>query len=135
MRVGHEFMNLCAHRIKIRSMGKHTRRIGAMVRREILSGLPGKHRHTQLPEPELLSPGEFHEISTGENDPAALESWGHRILGLIFWLGWFGWGVYHWWFVDSNPIAFVIAAVLWMAIFTFTFVGVPLVRVVVKSRR
>ena len=116
-------------------MGRHRRRIGPMVWREILSGLPGRHRHTELPEPELLSPDEFHEISTGENDPLSLGSWGHRILGLVFWLGWFAWGVFNWWFVDRTLSDFVIATVLWTAAFAFTFVGVPLVRIVARRRR
>ena len=116
-------------------MAKHSRRLAPMVWREILSGLPGRHRHTELLSPELLSPDEFHEISTGENEPHSLGSWGHRIFGLVFWLGWFAWGVYTWWFVDRTLSDFVIAIVLWTATFAFTFVGVPLVRMVVRRRR
>ena len=116
-------------------MGRHSRRVAPMVWREILSSLPRRHHHTELPEPEILSPSEFHEISTGENDPQSLESWGHRILGLAFWLGWFALGVYNWWFVDRTLADFVIATVLWTATFAFTFVGVPLVRIVARLRR
>jgi len=57
------------------------------------------------------------------------------MLGLVFWLGWFAWGVYNWWFVDRTLSDFVIATVLWAAAFAFTFVGVPLVRIVARSRR
>jgi hypothetical protein len=115
-------------------MGKHSRQSGSGVWREILSGLPGRHRHTGLPEPELLSPDEFHEISTGENNPQSLGSLGHLIVGLLFWLGWLSWGVYTWWFVDRTLFDFVIATVLWTLTFTFTVLGVPLVRVVSRRR-
>jgi len=44
-------------------------------------------------------------------------------------------GCLHWWFVDRTLSDFVIAIVLWTATFAFTFVGVPLVRMVVRRRR
>ena len=104
------------------------------VLREILTGLPGRHLHTELSEPELLSRDEFHEISTGENHPQSLGSWGHRIIGGVFWVSWFSWGVYNWWFVDRTPADFIIASVLWTLTFAFTFVGVPLVRRLMRPR-
>lgn len=67
-------------------------------------------------------------VETGIDDPAALGSAGHRVIGFLFWVGWFSWGVYTWWFVDRTPTDFVIGVVVWAAAFLFAVVGIPLVR-------
>jgi len=51
---------------------------------EVVTSLPGGYRKTRHLPPEDLTPEEFVEISTGEDDPRDLAAVGHRALGLLF---------------------------------------------------
>ena len=103
------------------------------------SSLPGRHQHTDLPKPEDPSdrgydaPG-YGSIETGADDPSDLTSWPDRIIGLAFWFAWLGIGVYTWWFTDTRLSDYVIATVLWLAIFAFAIVAVPLVKMTARNR-
>ena len=74
-------------------------------------------------------------VETGAANPGALTSAGHRLMGLLFWVGWLSWGVYTWWFVDRTLRDFVIGVVVWSAAFLFSVVGIPLVRQTAVSQQ
>lgn len=95
---------------------------------EAVTSLPGYHTKSSKLPPEELPEDELHEIETGANNPDAMNSIGHKFIGVIFWLAWFGWGIYMWWFTGALISEFLIATVLWIGTFFFTILGVPLVR-------
>jgi len=101
---------------------------------EMRSSLPGRHQHTNLPKPEDPSDPGYDSIQTGLADPSDLTNWRDRALGVFFWLAWFGIGVYTWWFTDARLSDYVIATILWLAIFAFAIVGVPLVKIAARNR-
>jgi len=101
---------------------------------EMRSSLPGRHQHTNLPKPEDPTDPGYDAIETGSDDPSDLTSWPDRLIGVVFWLAWFGIGVYTWWFTDARLSDYVIATVLWLAIFIFAIIGVPLVKMTARNR-
>lgn len=101
---------------------------------EMRSSLPGRHEHTNLPKPEDPNDPGYDSIQTGELDPKDLTNWRDRAIGFLFWLAWFGIGVYVWWFTDTRFIDYVVATAIWLAIFAFAVIGVPLVRLTARNR-
>lgn len=116
-------------------MRRRTDGIAPLVIREVVTALPGRRRRTSQPEPELGPRETARVISTGSDDLKALHSPGHRLIGLVFWVGWFSWGVYTWWFVDRALTDFVIGVVVWTGAFVFSVVGIPLVRQAAKDQQ
>jgi hypothetical protein len=101
---------------------------------EIRTSLPGKHELTLLGTPEdPLDPG-YDSIGTGDSKSKQLSNNFDFVIGSIFWVGWFGYGVYSWWFVDANIVDLVIVTIGWLTIFVFTLAGVPLFRLFGRNR-
>ncbi|CAB4572545.1 MAG: hypothetical protein F2621_03715 [Actinobacteria bacterium] len=109
-------------------MHKHADGGSPRVLREVVTSLPGRHRRTSQAPPERETPSGGRVVETGADNPAALTSAGHRLIGALFWVGWFSWGVYTWWFMDRSLRDFVVGVVVWSAAFVFSVVGIPLVR-------
>ena len=101
---------------------------------EILTSLPGLHRHTSQLAPDQV-PGEpFEEIRTGQDNDKKSASVQHTILGLLTWMGLIGWTI-HIWIAAPMAISDLILAVsLWVLTFLFTIVGVPAVRRKARNR-
>jgi hypothetical protein len=116
-------------------MRRRTPGLAPLVIREVVTALPGRRRLTSQPEPERDRPETSVVISTGSDDVAALSSVGHRLIGLVFWVGWFSWGIYTWWFVDRAITDFVIGVVVWTGAFVFSVVGIPLVRQAARGQQ
>jgi hypothetical protein len=95
---------------------------------EVVTSLPGYHPKTTKLPPEELPEEILFAIQTGANNPQALNSIGHKFVGIIFWIAWFGWGIYVWWFTGALLAEFLIATAIWIGAFLFTIIGVPLVR-------
>jgi len=101
---------------------------------EIRSELPGRHHRSTMPEPVEPNLPERDTVFTGQEQNGHLLSLRHWILGLGAWLTWFGIGIYTWWFTDASVADYVIASVIWAAIFAFAVVGVPIVRAIAINR-
>lgn len=116
-------------------MRRRTAGLASLVIREVVTALPGRRRRTSQSEPERARPEPTRLIVTGSDDVAALSSIGHRFIGLLFWVGWFSWGVYTWWFVDRAITDFVIGVVVWTGAFIFSVVGIPIVRQAARNQQ
>jgi hypothetical protein len=101
---------------------------------EILSSLPGRHKRALSSEPD--NPVDFRAegVYTGAlNHDQQIRVW-EKVLGLLFWFGWFGFGVYFWWFTDVPLLDYLIGTAVWTVIFIFTLIGIPVVRVILRER-
>jgi len=101
---------------------------------ELRSELPGQHHRSTQPEPIDPQVPERDTIATGQEQTGHELSLWYWILGLGAWLTWFGIGIYAWWFTNASLADYVIASVIWILIFIFAVVGVPIVRTVARNR-
>lgn len=115
-------------------MGRYSRGRPIRVSHEIVRNLPGARKPTMEREPENEGYPVANDIHTGSMDVDALTSPGHRVIGTLFWVGWFSWGVYTWWFVDRTLTDFAIGLAVWTGAFAFTVIGVPIVRRAARNR-
>lgn len=105
-----------------------------LIIKEIVTGLPGRHRGTSLAEPENPLDMQAQQIFTGAlNLNKQIKFW-ERLLGIVFWFAWFGFGIYFWWFTNVPLVDYVIGVVVWTLIFLFTVIGIPVFRVILRER-
>jgi hypothetical protein len=105
------------------------------VAREIGGTLPGHHVRTNLPLPEDPSILCEHNVTTGSATHGRVMNWPDWVIGITGWVTWFGIGLYTWWFTNAPVIDFFIATIIWLLIFAFAVMGVPLIRVFGWNRR
>lgn len=102
--------------------------------KEIITGLPGRHRGTSFKEPENPLDFQVQRVFTGAiNHDKQVRVW-ERFLGTISWFAWFGFGIYFWWFTSVPILDYVIGVVVWTFIFLFTLIGIPIFRVILRER-
>ena len=101
---------------------------------EIVSSLPGRHKLTAFEPPEDPLDYFSNQIYTGSsNFGSHLRIW-ERLIGALLWSLWFGLGFYFWWFTEVPARDYIIGTILWAAIFTFTVVGIPITRAILRHR-
>ena len=101
---------------------------------EIRSELPGHHHRTTQPEPIDPLVRERDTIATGQDYSGHELTLRYWFLGIGAWLTWFGIGIYTWWFTEVSIADYVIASVVWVLIFFFALVGIPIVRTIARNR-
>ena len=121
--------------------GKHNKRWGRHATSknhelsdEILTSLPGLHRHTRELAPDQVPDEPFVEIQTGQDEEKGFTKAHHTLIGILAWVGVIGWTSYLW---IASPIAItdlVLAGSLWILTFLFTIIGVPAVRRKARNR-
>ncbi len=104
------------------------------IMHELKSELPGHHHKTHQPEPIDPLVGERDTIATGQEDSGHEMTLRYWFLGIGAWLTWFGIGIYTWWFTEVSIADYVIASVVWILLFGFTLVGIPIVSRVARNR-
>ena len=115
-------------------MAKHRRPKDRPILTEVVTSLPGGYRKTRHLPPEDLTPEEFVEISTGEDDTRDLAAVGHRALGLLFWLGWIIWTVYTWGFLGQPATDLGVAFTIFVVTYVVTILGVLWMRRRARNR-
>lgn len=114
--------------------GRHATPVNHELTDEILTSLPGLHRHTRELAPDQVLDEPFEEIRTGQDDEKSFSKAHHTLIGLLAWAGIIGWTIYIW---IASPMALtdlVFAGGLWVLTFLFTIVGVPSVRRKARNR-
>jgi hypothetical protein len=115
-------------------VARHSKKIQRLFLNEVVTSLPGLHRPTREPPPDDLAPGEFLEVSTGEDSPSALATFAHVFLGFVVWIVWIVWSAYLWFFSDAPYDDLYIAGAIWAATFILTIMGVPAMRRKARNR-
>jgi hypothetical protein len=105
------------------------------VLEEIKGALPRSHEHTLLKPPGNGDLDGFDDIHTGSNQGANLISMKVKILGVLTWIAWFGFGIRFWWFSDTRLIEYLVATVLWSLTFLFSILGIPVLGAILKNRK
>jgi hypothetical protein len=101
--------------------------------REIRSALPGTHEHSHFSEPENPNMT-VHEIATGFRSGEPLLRKRDYFFGILSWVVWVSWGIYLWWFSDTVLFEYIFGVLVWLVVFIFSVVGVPLVRRTSRNR-
>lgn len=105
------------------------------VLEEIKGAFPKSHEHTLLSPPGNGDLDGFDDIHTGSNQGANLMTLTMKILGVLTWIIWFGFGIRFWWFSDTRLIEYLVASVLWGLTFLFSILGIPFIDAILKNRR
>ena len=104
------------------------------VAREIRGTLPGPHPRSELPPPEDPTIEFNTPVTTGSATSGRSMRPRDWLIAITCWVAWFGIGLYTWWFTDAPLIDFVIATIIWLLIFAFAVMGVPLIRIFGRDR-
>lgn len=114
--------------------GRHATPINHEFSEEILTSLPGFHRHTSELAPDQVPDEPFEEIRTGQDSDKDTTRTHHTIVGLLAWVGVIGWTIQLWIGSPMAVIDLVLAGSLWVLTFLFTIIGVPAVRRKARNR-
>lgn len=75
-----------------------------------------------------------NEISTGYRQDSSLMHKRDYFFGIVSWVAWFSWGIYLWWFTATPMFEYAVGVVVWVSVFLFSIIGVPIVRRVARDR-
>jgi hypothetical protein len=115
-------------------MGRNSKRGERPFLKEVVTSLPGLHRHTEQLEPDDIPADEFVEVSTGEDDAKPFRAVRHWVIGLAAWAAWLAWTINVWFFSGSPLDDLVLAGIIWFVTFIITIIGVPAWRRKARNR-